>query len=233
MIHWVSCMLLTFGPPVILYNSSQLSTESALRSCNYAGAGYIITQIIKFFVLATFLPSTEVSVSSGNMVFDPFQEVWKTGMNVSELLGISFILGSNTLSKFDHDVRVLCVGLGWSMAESLVRNLIPLWIGASGTEFSWEYLQQGLEANTRLLLNIVLVASLWLRSRTDLEKSGVPVVWVAIGTHLLLPSFIQYLTVEHNTSFWVIIALRLAIGIAVGLPVRIFINRYLDNKKCS
>ena len=41
--------------------------------------------------------------------------------------------------------------LGWSVAESIVMRLAPLWIGARTLEFDWSYVQSGLEANFGLV----------------------------------------------------------------------------------
>jgi hypothetical protein len=41
--------------------------------------------------------------------------------------------------------------VGWAAAEAIVSYLIPLWIGARGMEFSWEYIQMGLASNINLV----------------------------------------------------------------------------------
>lgn len=47
---------------------------------------------------------------------------------------------------------------GWAFADSVLHRLAPLWIGARGLEFTWEYIFQGLEANANLVcfINIML-----------------------------------------------------------------------------
>jgi hypothetical protein len=40
---------------------------------------------------------------------------------------------------------------GWAFADSVLHRLAPLWIGARGLEFTWEYIFQGLEANANLV----------------------------------------------------------------------------------
>lgn len=42
-------------------------------------------------------------------------------------------------------------GSGWAFADSLLHRLAPLWVGARGLEFTWDYLLQGLEANANLV----------------------------------------------------------------------------------
>ncbi len=63
--------------------------------------------------------------------------MWLAFRNVRDLPG-------NTL-------RVLAVGLGWSFAQSITHYAPALWTGARGTEFSWEYLEMGVNANIDLV----------------------------------------------------------------------------------
>lgn len=40
---------------------------------------------------------------------------------------------------------------GWAFADSVLHRLAPLWVGARGLEFTWDYILQGLEANANLV----------------------------------------------------------------------------------
>jgi hypothetical protein len=42
--------------------------------------------------------------------------------------------------------------IGWAFADALLHRLAPLWVGARGLEFTWEYLLQGVESNANLVL---------------------------------------------------------------------------------
>lgn len=41
--------------------------------------------------------------------------------------------------------------VGWAFADSVLHRLAPLWVGARGLEFTWDYILQGLEANANLV----------------------------------------------------------------------------------
>lgn len=45
----------------------------------------------------------------------------------------------------------LSVPAGWAFADSVLHRLAPLWVGARGLEFTWDYVLQGLEANANLV----------------------------------------------------------------------------------
>ncbi|KAL4390561.1 hypothetical protein AHAS_Ahas03G0157400 [Arachis hypogaea] len=40
---------------------------------------------------------------------------------------------------------------GWAFTDSVIHRLVPLWVGTRGLEFTWDYILQGLEANTNLV----------------------------------------------------------------------------------
>lgn len=223
MFHFLNCMLLTFGPHVILYRSTKLAEENAIKSCAWAGAGYAITQIVKIFVMATFLPAT----TDG---WNTTQELMKTGVNILELVGIHITLERiPNLSKFSHGSRILCVGLGWSFAEALALYAIPLWLGARSMEFSWEYITMGICSNVDMLLNMSILAAMWLWSRTDLESRGQPLVLLCLVVQTVLPSTVSYMT-EIGMPVWNIQGVRLALGLILGVPMRILIERYATHK---
>lgn len=50
-----------------------------------------------------------------------------------------------------HQRPVVLGFSGWAFADSVLHRLAPLWIGARGLEFTWEYIFQGLEANANLV----------------------------------------------------------------------------------
>jgi hypothetical protein len=51
-----------------------------------------------------------------------------------------------------YQQRLIVLGFsGWAFAASVLHRLAPLWIGARGLEFTWEYIFQGLEANANLI----------------------------------------------------------------------------------
>jgi hypothetical protein len=102
------------------------------------------------------------------MIVCVLQEAMKSLVNVIEIVGVQYTLQlTPNLSKFEHGVRVLALGtglgscdcvvfielpcLGWAFAESVVSYLIPLWIGARGMQFSWEFIEMGVASNINMV----------------------------------------------------------------------------------
>lgn len=50
-----------------------------------------------------------------------------------------------------HNSSPFSILAGWAFADSVLHRLAPLWVGARGLEFTWDYILQGLEANANLV----------------------------------------------------------------------------------
>ncbi|KAG8043238.1 hypothetical protein GUJ93_ZPchr0111g33296 [Zizania palustris] len=60
-----------------------------------------------------------------------------TGKDVA---GLYFALTQLTHRNISQNHKFQAVGLGWAFADSVLHRLAPLWIGARGLEFTWEYI---------------------------------------------------------------------------------------------
>ncbi|TYI82314.1 hypothetical protein E1A91_D05G213800v1 [Gossypium mustelinum] len=84
--------------------------------------------------------------------------------------------------------------IGWALADSVLHRLAPLWVGARGLEFTWDYILQGLEANANLVLSISLAALgslIWLRKNKP--KTLIPIIYACAGIVATMPSITSYL----------------------------------------
>lgn len=106
-------------------------------------------------IIATFLgnvPSPTFSTSLGVIQVHWFQEIFKAILNSIDLIGIYMVLHWNwKFLRGEKDVKILSVGLGWAFGENLLSRFMPLWVGSTGLEFSWKYIQNGIFANINLV----------------------------------------------------------------------------------
>jgi hypothetical protein len=149
--------------------------------------------VSQIFVMASVLPSSGDDSHSGALTaardWSLLEEVAKSLISLVEVAGVQATLQlTPNLAKFGAGTRVLAIALGMSFAESALRYAIPLFVGARGAEFSWNYLEMGLASNVALLLHLAFVATVWLRTRTDLGRAAMPVVWTIIAANAVLPS---------------------------------------------
>ncbi|MBA0836968.1 hypothetical protein Goarm_009155, partial [Gossypium armourianum] len=148
--------------------------------------------------LATFL---QVSENDG---FDPYQELLKALIGFIDVAGLYFALTQLTHRNISQNHKFQAVGLGecdfdssplgWAFADSVLHRLAPLWVGARGLEFTWDYILQGLEANANLVLSISLAALgslIWLRKNKP--KTLIPIIYACAGIVATMPSITSYL----------------------------------------
>jgi hypothetical protein len=148
----------------------------------------------QIFVMASCLPSvgddhSQVGSAVALKEFSLFEEIAKSIISLVEVVGVQYTLAlTPNLAKFSAGTRILAIGLGMAFAESALKYAIPLFWGARGAEFSWSYLEMALNSNVQLLVHLAFVSFVWLRTRTDLNKAALPLVWTGLAALCALPS---------------------------------------------
>ncbi|TVT97143.1 hypothetical protein EJB05_57631 [Eragrostis curvula] len=170
--HFLNCAVLTFGPHVVYYSATPLSEYDTIGTSVKAAVVYLGTALVKLVCLATLLKVPE------NDSFDPYQELMKIFIGFIDVAGLYFALTQLTHRNISQNHKFQAVGLGWAFADSVLHRLAPLWIGARGLEFTWEYIFQGLEANANLVMTLSLAALgslMWLRKNKP--KTLIPIIY--------------------------------------------------------
>ncbi|CAL5332329.1 unnamed protein product [Camellia sinensis] len=147
--HFFNCAILTFGPHAVYYSATPLSEYDTLGTSVKAAVVYLGTALVKLVCLATFLKVSE------NDSFDPYQELLKALIGFIDVAGLYFALTQLTHRNISQNHKFQAVGLGWAFADSVLHRLAPLWVGARGLEFTWDYILQGLEANANLCVEYI------------------------------------------------------------------------------
>lgn len=186
--HFFNCAILTFGPHAVYYSATPLSEYDTFGTSVKAALVYLGTALIKLICLATFLKVPESDS------FDPYQEMLKALIGFIDVAGLYFALTQLTHRNISQNHKFQAVGLGWAFADSVLHRLAPLWIGARGLEFTWEYIYQGIEANANLVFNLSLAALgslMWLRKNKP--KTLIPIIYMCACILATMPSIISYL----------------------------------------
>ncbi|CAG0914700.1 unnamed protein product [Notodromas monacha] len=195
--HFVNCLALGYTPYFLTYKYSGMSEYGVFWKCVQAGIGYVLTQLVKMLLLATFFPSMEGH--TGGSSFDFFGEFLRTTVDLGDLLGIYLIL-SHIGGK--NDMRLMAVAVGWSMAEFVLTKLLPLWVGARGLEFDWKHMQSALDSNVALVANLASVALVWMWSRNDLTGGLVPLVLLLLLTSAYKPLIVNLTSHALELGNW-------------------------------
>ncbi|GAB6027402.1 hypothetical protein CHUAL_001673 [Chamberlinius hualienensis] len=208
--HFGNCVALACAPYFLTYKLSGLSEYGVFWKCIQAGAVYLLTQLCKMLFLATFFPATE---SAANGV-DVIGETFKATVDFADLIGIHFVM-SQVAGK--GELKCLVVGLGWASAELIMTQVLPLWVGARGTEFDWKYMQMSFESNISLMNHIATATLVWLWSRNDLKKSLFPLIAALLVLTCYKPLIAEILSGMASTTSWTILAFKLILALGTSL----------------
>ncbi|KAH9603462.1 hypothetical protein KSS87_012058 [Heliosperma pusillum] len=217
MFHFFNCAILTFGPHFVYFSATPFDLEiptweigwdlCAISVANVNGNEGIrlpplaidltlsyeyvycrLPPVVVLVCLATFLKVSD------NDNFDPYQELLKLVIGLVDVAGLYYALTQLTHRNISQNHKFQAVGLGWAFADSVLHRLAPLWVGARGLEFTWEFVLQGLEANAHLVLTISLAAMgslMWLRKNKP--KTLIPIIYLCAGILATMPSITSYL----------------------------------------
>ncbi|KAK9508142.1 hypothetical protein O3M35_007867 [Rhynocoris fuscipes] len=208
--HFGNCLALVYIPFHITYKHSGLSEYGAFWKCVQAGGIYVLTQLCKMLLLATFFPAAESTIHGE---VDIFGEWLKASVDLADLVGLYLVLAG--IPGKGH-AKLLTAGLGWAGAEAILTRFLPLWVGARGAEFHWKYIQQSLESNINLVQHITTTTLVWLWSRHDLSRSTLPVVSIM----LLLSSYrglIVDIAFSGTDSAWTVLMIRAIYTLCLSL----------------
>ncbi|XP_014261934.1 transmembrane protein 147 [Cimex lectularius] len=209
--HFGNCLALVYIPYHLTYKYSGLSEYGAFWKCIQAGGIYILTQLCKMLLLATFFPTAETNIHGQ---VDVLGEWLKATVDLADLAGMYLVLSS--IPGKGH-AKLLTAGLGWAGAEAILTHFLPLWVGARGAEFHWKYIQKSLDSNISLVQHITTCALVWIWSRHDLSKSIFPVV----SGMLVLSSYktlLIDLVVEATMDTWTFLLLKAVYTLCLTLP---------------
>jgi len=161
-------------------------------------------------VLATFFPTSDVSPG----YIDFIGEFLRSTVDIADLVGLHLVM---TKIAGKGELKVLVAGIGWATAELVMTRLVPLWVGARGVEFDWKYIQMSFDANVSLVQHISTAALVWLWSRTDLQKSFLPIVMVFMAVTCYRPLLIEVLSHVFGIQSWSLLLLKTTFTSCIGL----------------
>ncbi|KAH7640395.1 BOS complex subunit TMEM147 [Dermatophagoides farinae] len=173
--HFVNCLLLTFGPPVILYRFSVISEYGTLMRVLTGALSYILTQMSKMLIIAGLVNLTEF---------------WE---HLIDCIGLYYSMVHYQKASV-ASVKILSTALGWTVTESIFTRLVNFYINARSLQFDWHHLIDACGANIDLVQNICLCSLLWYWNR----KSNKLYLAMIIG-YILAISFTEF-NIIHRTG---------------------------------
>ncbi|CAI2347875.1 unnamed protein product [Caenorhabditis sp. 36 PRJEB53466] len=194
--HFINCFALSFAPYFIAYKYSGINEYSSIWKCANASGGYLLTQLVKLLLLATFFPALD---GEG---FSILPEFLKSCADIVDVIGLHLLMTNFLAGK--GEVRFVVGGLGWGFAHSVAHRLVLLWVGARGSAFTWRWVQTSLDSSSDLLLIVSLACLTWMITRSPNKAIVVPVLAMAVFSTFV------YQTVAHTFSLygWSLLAFR-------------------------
>ena len=119
--HLLNCAAVTCAPFVITYKCTVLSEYSTFWRCVQSGAFFIVTQLIKLLVLATFFP-----VSAGDVTMNSVSalagamNVARASVDLLDLAGLYFAM--EQMSGGKGEIKFMVAGTGWAAAEVSIAS---------------------------------------------------------------------------------------------------------------
>lgn len=174
------------------YKATPLAEYGTFYASLRAAIVYVFTMLIKLILWATLLRVSDEGLDEV-VPFDAYQELLKAVIGLVDIGGLYYALTQVSYRNISYNHKFQAVGLGWSLADALVQKLLPLWVGARGWEFTWDYVLQAIEANATLVLTISLAALgslMWLRKNKP--AALVPFIYTTAGIAASMPFLTSY-----------------------------------------
>lgn len=206
-LHLLNCLLLTFAPIFVLFNSTSLK-DHGIRACTGGFLSYIGAAISKLVLYASLVPVTED--------WSIFSEIPKELISIIDIYALSAAFTWKTVRISDKKTRMLGVGLGWAAGELLFSNLLILCFNAGGGEFSWEYLQRAITANCSLFQLVALACLVFVQNNSTGMWRVFAQLLVAAQV-FIRPLLIGYALSAGLVTNWMVLTTQ--IGWSLGLVV--------------
>ncbi|CAI5498328.1 unnamed protein product, partial [Closterium sp. Naga37s-1] len=188
--HFFNCAALSFAPHLIFYKATPLSEYGTWTASLKAALVFFAAMLLKMILWASLLPESDHDPAlAAPSHLDARQEALRAVIGAGvDLAGMRYALVhvSHRNMAFEHKFQA--VGLGWALAESVSKRLVPLWVGAGGMEFKWDFLLDSLSSNIELVSTLTLAALaslLWLRRSKP--PALVPLIYILASLLAALP----------------------------------------------
>ncbi|CAL4093098.1 unnamed protein product, partial [Meganyctiphanes norvegica] len=157
--HFGNCIALAYGPYFLTYKYSGMPEYGAFWKCVQVGGMYMMTQLCKMLLLATFFPMSETDNPIEHTSL--MNEFVKASVDFGDIIGLSMVM--NRVPGSGH-IKVLITGFG-----KCTFSRMPFRIKARGASFSGKSVKITVFTAMATAKNInMLPIMLWLiRSRSN------------------------------------------------------------------
>jgi len=207
MFHFINCSALTYVPLYIVYLSTSMRDGGRGKCLFYVALACTASQFLQMVLVATFIPHSHPST------FEFTQELMQAVIGSLEILAMGCTYNLPQLRACGgYAEKVVCLGLGWALTESLLKRAAPLWIGAAGNEFDWKYIRIAIEANLSLVTYMAFARLISRYNARDVDTttrvslSALALVHSIVGSSIMLaPEALSPAVVLGLRAVWVLL----------------------------
>lgn len=125
------------------------------------------------------------------------------------------------------EARLLGVGIGWTVAHSIIHYGPSLWLSARTLDFEYTNIQNSIEANIYMLFFISLAFSLYIFTSKKVERNQInPLINFIFILSMTYNTIYKYLKYGFNFDRWILLAIQLILSIIVSLITKNIYNSY-------
>lgn len=149
---------------------------------------------------ATIIPFNSIESEK----YDLSQETLKILINTIELVLISYSLKvRSSFNNKEVHLKVLTVGLAWSLADSVTSYLLYFLMNATGEEFRWEYIQNAIQSNLDLIERIAVVSLVECYDKLKSKnKLNIHIVLFLVAKYFFTGLGFRYFDRLHSEDPW-------------------------------
>jgi hypothetical protein len=151
------------------------------------------------------------------------QEIIKTLIYMTETIFLFQSLKSkNNFTDKQSALKIITIGLGWSLADSLFSNLFYYLMNSMGEEFTWEYIRTAILANLQMIEKMAIIALIQsVQKLMDDNKAYMHIIILIIIKYLFNSFAYNYIPqLNFEGDQWKILMSKIAITVIFGLAAK-------------
>lgn len=154
-------------------------------------------------------------------------------INLVEIVLIKYSLHlKNPFSEKETALKVLTVGLVWTMANSLCSNLLYFLMNATGEEFNWEYIITAVESNFDLIERLAVVALVECLEQADKSMQYKSTVGaLLIFKYAFFGLGFKFIKVLKTDDKWIQLYYKAIATLVLGFISRIIFKKSFKNQE--
>lgn len=148
------------------------------------------------------------------------QEIIRMLINMTEILFLYQCLRSkNNFTEEQSYYKIVTIGLGWSLAESLFGNLFYYFMNAMGEEFTWEYIRTAILSNVDMVEKLAIVALIQSIQRSFEEnRIGIHLIFFVIAKYVFNNFGYNYIKLlNFDGDQWKVLGSKVGITFIFGI----------------